>query len=310
MEREERECYDVENWRRAQYEKDYGHPEGPVRNPVRQPRSEAMAVAQDDDAAQVGDSSDDMALTAFPALAPHLRSVAYPDNFKPNIHKYDNRSDPNIWLSTYYVAVKAAGGNFEHMVAYFPLVMGDAPSLWLNNLPTGSITLWADLSQAFKSNFQATYNHLGNAFNLMRVTMKPGERLRDYTNWFFKNRNTCVGVRDDQVVDSYKKGLRDRKVFEKIHKSGATTVAPLMEVVNKLIDREDALVNQFDHDGKQDTGTPGTAGDVGSKFRKRSSEVLAADGRRPSTFNVEEFNAVLDGPCTFHEGGTHTVHEC
>jgi hypothetical protein len=83
------------------------------------------------------------------------------------------------------------------MAAYFSLVMGDAPSLWLNNLPAGSITLWADLSQAFTSNFQASYNRLGNAFNLERVTVKPDERLRDYANWFFENRNTCVGVRDD-----------------------------------------------------------------------------------------------------------------
>jgi hypothetical protein len=27
-------------------------------------------------------------------------------------------------------------------------------------------------------------------------------------------------------------------------------------------------------------------------------------------FNVDEFNAVLDSPCTFHEGATHTVREC
>jgi hypothetical protein len=27
-------------------------------------------------------------------------------------------------------------------------------------------------------------------------------------------------------------------------------------------------------------------------------------------FNVEEFNAALDSPCTFYEGGTHTVREC
>jgi hypothetical protein len=73
--------------------------------------------------------------------------------------------------------------------------------------------------------------------------MKAGERLRDYTNRFFKNRNTCVGVRDDQVVDSSKKGHRDRKVFKKIHESGATKVAPLIEVINKLIDTEEALVN-------------------------------------------------------------------
>jgi hypothetical protein len=70
------------------------------------------------------------------------------------------------------------------------------------------------------------------------------------------------------------------------------------------------LVNQFDHDGKQDAGTSSAAGDSSSKFHKRPSEVLAADGRRTSTFNVEEFNAVLDSPCTFHEGGTRTVCEC
>jgi hypothetical protein len=142
-------------------------------------------------------------------------------------------TNPNISLSTYYITVKVAGGNFNHMATYFPLVMGDAPSLWLNYLQAGSITSWDVLSQAFTSNFQETYNRPGNTFSLGRVTMKTGERLRDYTNRFFENCSTCVGVRDDQVVDSYKKHLRDRKVFEKIHDSRAIKVVPLMEVVNK-----------------------------------------------------------------------------
>jgi hypothetical protein len=153
MEREERERHDVENRQRALYLANYDHPEGLVANPDRQPRSHIMAAARDDDAAQVGDRGGDMAITAFPALVPRLRSVAYTDNFKPNIQKYDGRSDPNIWLSIYYVVIKAAGSNFDHMATYFPLVMGDAPSLWLNNLPAGSITSWAVLSQAFTSNF-------------------------------------------------------------------------------------------------------------------------------------------------------------
>jgi hypothetical protein len=113
-----------------------------------------------------------------------------------------------------------------------------------------------------------TYNRTGNTFNLRRVTMNPSERLQDYTNRFFENCNTCVGVQDDRVVDNYKKGLRNRKVFEKIHESGATKVAPLMEVGNKLINTEEAPVNQFDHDGKQDADTSGAAGDSSSKFRK------------------------------------------
>jgi hypothetical protein len=72
MEREERDRHDVENRRRAKYEADYGHPEGPVPNPDRQPRSQVVASAQDDVAAQVGDNGDNMAITAFPVLAPRL----------------------------------------------------------------------------------------------------------------------------------------------------------------------------------------------------------------------------------------------
>jgi hypothetical protein len=160
------------------------------------------------------------------------------------------------------------------------------------------------------SNFQATYNHPGNAFNLGRVTMKTNERLHDYTNRFFENRNTCIGIRDDHVVDSYKKGVKDHKIFEKIHESGAIKVAALMEVVNKLIDTNEAQVNQIDSDTKRDIGTSGAATDPSSKLRKWPSDVLVVEGRRPSTFNVDELNAVLDSPCTFHEGDTHTVLEC
>jgi hypothetical protein len=111
-------------------------------------------------------------------------------------------------------------------------------------------------------------------------------------------------------MESYKKGIKDCKIFEKIHESGATIVTTLMDVVNKLIDTNDVLVNQFDHDAKRDVGTFGTTGDLSSKLRKRPSEVLAADGRQPSTFNIDEFNAALDSPCTFHEGATDTVCVC
>jgi hypothetical protein len=45
MEREERECHDVENRRHAQYEAEHGHPEGSVCNPDRQPRSQVAVTA-------------------------------------------------------------------------------------------------------------------------------------------------------------------------------------------------------------------------------------------------------------------------
>ena len=47
----------------------------------------------------------------------------------------------------YTIAAQAAGGNYDHMAGYFPLVMGQAPLLWLDNLPAGCITSWATLSK-------------------------------------------------------------------------------------------------------------------------------------------------------------------
>jgi hypothetical protein len=63
-------------------------------------------------------------------------------------------------------------------------------------------------------------------------------------------------------------GVRDHNILEKIHGSGPTTIAALMEVVNKLIDTYEALVNQFDYNAKHDAGTSGTAGDSSSMLRK------------------------------------------
>jgi hypothetical protein len=98
------------------------------------------------------------------------------------------------------------------------------------------------------------------------VTTKHNERLHDYTNRFFDNCNIYIGVRDDQVVDSYKKGVKYCKIFEEIHDSGATTITTFVEVVNKLIDSDEALVNQFDYDAKRDAGTSSNTGDSSSKL--------------------------------------------
>jgi hypothetical protein len=61
--------------------------------------------------------------------------IIYPTDFKPAIEKYDGRSDPSIWLKMYNIAARASGGNEDHMTGYFPLVMGKAPLLWIDNLP-------------------------------------------------------------------------------------------------------------------------------------------------------------------------------
>jgi hypothetical protein len=75
-------------------------------------------------------------------------------------------------------------------------------------------------------------------------------------------------VKDEDVIAYYKKGVTNIKLFEKIHEAAAHTINDLMAYVDKLVDTHDVVMHDFngeDHD------------DGGSKSRKRSGEVYAAD---------------------------------
>ena len=62
-----------------------------------------------------------------PAFTRELRQVQWPStkNFKPDVpEKYDGKTHPSEFLSTYTLAVQAAGGRDDKILAnYFPLVL-------------------------------------------------------------------------------------------------------------------------------------------------------------------------------------------
>jgi hypothetical protein len=171
------------------------------------------------------------------------------------------------------------------MAGYFPLVMGKAPLLWLDNLLVECITSWATLSRLFKTNYQATYNHPDNTHHLARVRMRKDETLREYTNCYFENRNTLAGVKDNDIIAYYKKGITNIKLFEKLHKADAKTIGDLMAYVDKLVDTQDVVMHDFNGEDHDDGGT---------RSRKRSGEAYVTNPPRPSTFLEGDFNMVMD----------------
>jgi hypothetical protein len=172
------------------------------------------------------------------------------------------------------------------MAGYFPLVMGKAPLLWLDNLPAECITSWASLSRLFTTNYQATYNRPGNTHHLARVRMRCDETLWEYTNHYLENRNTLAGVKDKDIIAYYKNGVTNIKLFEKIHEADAHNITDLMAYVDKLVYTQDAVMHDFngeDHD------------DSGHRSCKRSGEAYVTDPPRPSTFLEGDFNTFLEG---------------
>jgi hypothetical protein len=246
-------------------------------------------------------SASPRAINNFSTFSRHLRTIRYPKDFKPAIEQYDGCSDPSIWLKMYNIRARASGGNEDHMAGYFPLVMGKAPLLWLENLPAECITSWTTLSRLFTTNYQATYNHLGNTHHLTRVWMRCDETLCEYTNRYFENQNTLACVKDEDIIAYNKNGVTNIKLFEKIHTANAHTIADLMAYIDKLVDTQGVVMHDFkgeDHD------------DGGGRSHKRSGEVYATDPPTPSTFLEGDFNMVMDDQCQFHHDVKHTMRKC
>jgi hypothetical protein len=78
-------------------------------------------------------------------------------------------------------------------------------------------------------------------------------RLTDFHRQ--QNRNTLAGVKDEDVIAYYKKGIINIKLFEKIHKADAHTIGDLMAYVDKVVDTQDAVMQDFNREDHDDGGT-------------------------------------------------------
>jgi hypothetical protein len=128
--------------------------------------------------------------------------------------------------------------------------------------------------------------------------MRRDETLREYTNRYFEKSNTLAGVKDEDIIAYYKKGITNIKLFEKIHEADAHTIADLMAYVDKLVDTQDAVMHDFNDEDHNDGG---------NRSRKRSGEAYMTDPQRPSTFLEGDFNMVMDDQCQFHRDAKHTM---
>jgi hypothetical protein len=60
------------------------------------------------------------------------------------------------------------------------LYLADSACTWLEHLPNNEIRCWADLKEIFMGNFQGTYVHPENPWDLKNCRQKPDETLREY----------------------------------------------------------------------------------------------------------------------------------
>jgi hypothetical protein len=103
------------------------------------------------------------------AFSRAIRRAPFPTRFRAptTITKYSGETRPELWLAHYRLACQLGGTDDGNLIIRnLPLFLSDAARAWLEHLPPAEISIWDDLVKAFAGNFQGTYVHPGNSWDL------------------------------------------------------------------------------------------------------------------------------------------------
>jgi hypothetical protein len=204
-----------------------------------------------------------------PALTHELRQVCWPSArpFKPELpDKYDNTLSPAEFLGIYTIAVQAAGGRDDKLLAnYFPLALRPNVRSWMMNLPEGSISSWADLCHQFVGAYQGGHKLPGQESDLHVIPQRDGETLCKYIQRFSRVHHNIPDVHPTTVCTAFHTNVRNRRMRSEMNIVKIRTINELHALVDKCARAEEgrrlpgedagAEINSEDDD-TDDASTP------------------------------------------------------
>src|SRR3954466_13724083 len=220
-----------------------------------------------------------------PAFTRELRQVQWPStkNFKPDVpEKYDGKSHPSEFLSIYTIAVQAAGGRDDKILAnYFPLVLKSNVRSWLMHLPDNSITSWTDLCHQFVGAFTGGHKPHGQASDLHLLVQKEGESLRKFIQRFSHVHYNIPDVHPAAVISVFHQNVRNRRMREEMAMCKIKDVSELYALADKCARAEEGRKLPGENTGAGESDSEDTAPARKNRRRnnrkKKSQDVLVVE---------------------------------
>jgi hypothetical protein len=218
-----------------------------------------------------------------------IRMTTFPQRFRQptTIVKYNGETDPRVWLNDYRLACQLGGATSdEAIIRNLPLHLADSARTWLEHLPTSQIHNWDDLVHTFVGNFQGTYVHPGNSWDLHSCTQKPGESLRDFIRHFSKRCTELPSVSQSEIVHAFLEGTTCRDLVYELGRSPPVDSNELFDIATSFASGEEAVGAIFDGKrGKRvdDTLAEGSKSKELRQKNKRGTRVGARRRRRQSS---------------------------
>jgi hypothetical protein len=264
------------------------------------------------------------------AFSRAIRRAPFPARFRASttIVKYSGETRLELWLADYWLACQLGGTDDDNLIiCNFPLFLSDAARAWLEHLPLTQISNWDDLVKAFAGNFQGTYVHPGNSWDLRSCRQQPGESLREYIRRFLKQRTELRNITDSDVIGAFLAGTTCRDLVSKLGHKTPTKASELMYIATKFASGQEVVEAIFWKDkqpqGRQPEDVPEASAQRGTKKKAKKKAQAKRDGadadlvaavehrnprKPPGGANL--FDKMLKESCPYHQGPVkHTLEE-
>jgi hypothetical protein len=134
----------------------------------------------------------------------------------------------------------------EFIIRNLPLYLAESARTWLEHLPSDRIKDWEDLREVFVGNFQGTYAHPRNPWDLKNCWQKADESLCEYIRCFSKQCNELPNVGDTDVIGAFLSGTTCESLVHKLGHKSPQTMKELLDIATSHASGEEAVGAIFD----------------------------------------------------------------
>uniref|UniRef100_A0A2N9FF19 Integrase catalytic domain-containing protein n=1 Tax=Fagus sylvatica TaxID=28930 RepID=A0A2N9FF19_FAGSY len=165
-----------------------------------------------------------------------------PAKFKvPQLETFDGFKDPLDYLDSFRTIMRLHSVSDEIMCRTFPTNLRGSARTWFNQLETGSIDTFAQLSRAFIDNFIGGRRSARPANYLLNIRQKEGESLRSYVQRFNKEAVQIDEPNEYVALTAFNDGLLKGDFLFQLCKDPPKSMSELMYEAQKFINAEDAF---------------------------------------------------------------------
>jgi hypothetical protein len=149
-----------------------------------------------------------------------------------NIIKYDDKTNPTIWLEDYHLACKEGWAEDNMFIIQFLLIyLADSARAWLDHLSRNVIDGWEDLMEIFTS----------NPWDLKSCQQKFGESLRDYIRCFSQKCHELPRVADADTISAFWSSTTCRTLVHGLSDDQPNTTKEVLNIATRHASGEEVV---------------------------------------------------------------------